>query len=845
MTRCVTTAPETSALEHARHAALSAAGDRDAHGTSREQLGLGMLARRADHVPLTRILREAASTAERAQLVAAWCEALGRLHAAGWGTDGVLAAALWRPRSLAPGWDVARLWPLGTTRAARPVAALVDWDELRAWLAEALGAEGSAAALEVIPPRALPWTDYPAAGVPGVNAFIGPPAELAALAGLAGLVVAMPGDAFGWRSAGAALAAGRPVVLPLAAPADLGAIAVTLARVSVATACGADPSWLRVLGSDALEALGIPPALLAAPLASPLAVPATPQPTLETAPLFDAPEARAHAEAEALLALAAGEDDGRLDIALGLARDARSRLLACRVLIARAAATRERDPKRAFADLAEARRVAGADQSARVAVDVAALERLMALTEGVTPPMASGDAGDETPLGQVARELAAVADAPDAVLSDALRWLAMVNLAEPGGARDLALALVAELVAASAILAGREAAGERIIRRARGPRPFERFAMALGALLSARRQAVETTRERLVLLGADPAANDRRARSICRLAAQTAGLDGLIGLFGDAAPRPECRIAWCALAPTDRRARPFLERWDDARIPPGAALALGLAYAGSEPGRARALFTRATAADEIHTEYRALEALATLVGPGAIDAERIADRLRILGLRRPHLAPIAHPHLTPDAAIDEILTVLAAAARAPTWAAAVATVCGSASGPLLAPDAAAAGVAIVERAPGLFRLEPSGDPALPCDLAGPLALPPARAERLLAALAPRFAAPRIAIEPPTDVALAATLAAALADDLAQGRAQWAHHVQKPFKRRELPLGVLRALIRQGLGETHGLYRALAERWRAGDYRQFMAFLRRADALIDYRPYRDGRRGLRD
>jgi hypothetical protein len=177
------------------------------------------------------------------------------------------------------------------------------------------------------------------------------------------------------------------------------------------------------------------------------------------------------------------------------------------------------------------------------------------------------------------------------------------------------------------------------------------------------------------------------------------------------------------------------------------------------------------------------------------------------------------------------------AARAPSWADAVAAVGGPTSGPVPAPDVAATGLAIVERGPGLFRLEAADDLALACDLAGPLALPPERAARLLTALAQRFAVPRAAIEPAADLALAAVLA----DDLAQGRAAWDRDVQLRFKRRELPLGVLRALVRQGLGETHGLYRALAERWQAGDYRHFMAFLRRADALLDYRPFRNGSR----
>ncbi|MFO0751648.1 MAG: hypothetical protein U1F43_39175, partial [Myxococcota bacterium] len=117
---------------------------------------------------------------------------------------------------------------------------------------------------------------------------------------------------------------------------------------------------------------------------------------------------------------------------------------------------------------------------------------------------------------------------------------------------------------------------------------------------------------------------------------------------------------------------------------------------------------------------------------------------------------------------------------------------------------------------------------------GPLAGTPRAVAAALEALAPLFTT-RAAVEAPEvgpDVL-------AIDRQLALGERDFFKDVAAPFKRRELTRRTLRALVHAGLEATRGLYRALAGRWRIDDFQRFMDFLRRGDALLDYRAYRRG------
>ncbi|PKN53985.1 MAG: hypothetical protein CVU56_28920, partial [Deltaproteobacteria bacterium HGW-Deltaproteobacteria-14] len=81
---------------------------------------------------LRRRLREAGEST-RARLLSAWAAALGELHAAGWGTEDPVTAAIVTVHDrvqLLP--DL--VWPLGTLTARRPVAAWLDVADALAWI---------------------------------------------------------------------------------------------------------------------------------------------------------------------------------------------------------------------------------------------------------------------------------------------------------------------------------------------------------------------------------------------------------------------------------------------------------------------------------------------------------------------------------------------------------------------------------------------------------------------------------------------------------------------------------------------------------------------------------------
>jgi two-component system NtrC family response regulator len=90
----------------------------------------------------------------------------------------------------------------------------------------------------------------------------------------------------------------------------------------------------------------------------------------------------------------------------------------------------------------------------------------------------------------------------------------------------------------------------------------------------------------------------------------------------------------------------------------------------------------------------------------------------------------------------------------------------------------------------------------------------------------------------------------VADDLFEalvaGRCTFWGDVHRLFMARDLTRRDIRELVRRGLAETHGSYRALARLLRlpAGDYGRFLAFLTEYDCHVDPREFRRGTTGPR-
>jgi transcriptional regulator with GAF, ATPase, and Fis domain len=86
----------------------------------------------------------------------------------------------------------------------------------------------------------------------------------------------------------------------------------------------------------------------------------------------------------------------------------------------------------------------------------------------------------------------------------------------------------------------------------------------------------------------------------------------------------------------------------------------------------------------------------------------------------------------------------------------------------------------------------------------------------------------------------------LADELYTGLASGAlsfwTHVHVLFMNRDITRNDLRGLVRRGLSETRGNFRAVTKLFGmpAGDYKRFLNFLATHDCMVDFRPFRAGR-----
>jgi DNA-binding NtrC family response regulator len=76
-------------------------------------------------------------------------------------------------------------------------------------------------------------------------------------------------------------------------------------------------------------------------------------------------------------------------------------------------------------------------------------------------------------------------------------------------------------------------------------------------------------------------------------------------------------------------------------------------------------------------------------------------------------------------------------------------------------------------------------------------------------------------------------------DLSEGRKDFWSAIHTRYKRRDISREKVVALVDFGLRSTRGSYKTMASMFRLkeNDYRRFMDFLRRADCLLDFRPYR--------
>jgi DNA-binding NtrC family response regulator len=84
-------------------------------------------------------------------------------------------------------------------------------------------------------------------------------------------------------------------------------------------------------------------------------------------------------------------------------------------------------------------------------------------------------------------------------------------------------------------------------------------------------------------------------------------------------------------------------------------------------------------------------------------------------------------------------------------------------------------------------------------------------------------------------------AAELVSQMANGESFWTA-VHPRFMARDLTRNDLRAVIRIGLGATHGNYRVLLKRFNmpAEDYKRFLRFLRAHDCHLSFQPFRSAR-----
>jgi transcriptional regulator with AAA-type ATPase domain len=118
-------------------------------------------------------------------------------------------------------------------------------------------------------------------------------------------------------------------------------------------------------------------------------------------------------------------------------------------------------------------------------------------------------------------------------------------------------------------------------------------------------------------------------------------------------------------------------------------------------------------------------------------------------------------------------------------------------------------------------LKAQGRPVLPEDL--PIYPPPE---------APRRA------ELPSVVEVREDNASELVSQMENGESFWAV-VYPRFMSRDLTRSDLRAVVRLGLGATHGNYRALLRHFNmpTEDYKRFLRFLRAHDCQVSFQPFR--------
>jgi hypothetical protein len=85
------------------------------------------------------------------------------------------------------------------------------------------------------------------------------------------------------------------------------------------------------------------------------------------------------------------------------------------------------------------------------------------------------------------------------------------------------------------------------------------------------------------------------------------------------------------------------------------------------------------------------------------------------------------------------------------------------------------------------------------------------------------------------------LASELVAEMETGESFWTV-VHPRFMARDITRTDLRAIIRLGLGATHGNYRALLQRFNmpAQDYKRFLRFLRAHDCHLSFQPFRVAR-----
>jgi len=845
---------------------------------------------------LRRRLREATESS-RARLLASWASALDDLHAAGWGTEDPVAAAIVTVHDrvqLLP--DL--VWPLGTLTARRPVAAWLDTADAIAWLELAGLDRASMGRLANQPP---PWPEWPRLPGPGPVAVIGPPAETAALA-VAARIPWLPASDLATDTGRAwaleAIEARAVWIVPVASRDWLERLPTLPRQVTRARSVGASVSLAR----DELDALGIAPSLLSpATLGRSLALDRRAlQSRLERAALAPDATGRARAEAAALLdALAAEGQAGtapadateRYGAVIDLARAAGARDLQLRAAQGRGLSlAADADPERqraGRADLVEARRLAAAigEDAELVRADAAAL--LATALDGelrATPdPRPVDDVLARTWRRHAQLAAEATLDEGGALLGGATELFAA---AMTTGSTFLVGATV-ELTGGAAIAHGREAEGERLLTaalEAGHPPALTPLLRAWSALLAARRGATTTARERLLevatavdvrdglgtsgwltraaalgALAAAAIASDGLAAHLARhaptslrarLALREDLLDGLTGhpswllvIAADAAlALPEARQRVARQLLLARLGRAAADAW-----PAGLALSFGrLSAATFFPDDARRGLELAAARGERHVERRALEALVPLLDGAPPETSGAATR-RLAQLRAFELPPAPEDApplpLTPDAAaraqaalVHRAAEASAHAAPAERWRAAVESLCGPIAAAPPPPEHAADGLTLTLAEDGRWTLRTPDGHETRLD-AAPREQPGPIA-RALTALAPAMtteAGPEDGPDP-RQAWGQRTHAALVAGEIGFEEA-----VITPFKRHDITRDQVRALLHIGLIEVGGLYTALADRWgvEPGAYQRALDFLRRANVSLDYRPYRRG------